>query len=127
MSLETFQMLIDGAWVAASDGQSFESLDPASNAPWALIPEATEADVDAAVKAAHRAQTRGPWAEMTPSARGKCLARLGDLLAANSEALGRVETREDLLHGRGAVRFWQVFLRKGSEARAVYHLSLIHI
>ena len=33
VSLETFQMLIDGAWVAASDGQSFESLDPASNEP----------------------------------------------------------------------------------------------
>ena len=94
MSLETFQMLIDGAWVAASDGQSFESLDPASNEPWALIPKATEADVDAAVQAAHRAQTSGPWAEMTASARGKCLARLGDLLAANSEALGRVETRD---------------------------------
>ena len=31
---------------------------------------------------------------MTASARGKCLARLGDLLAANSEALGRVETRD---------------------------------
>ena len=94
VSLETFQMLIDGAWVAASDGQSFESLDPASNEPWALIPKATEADVDAAVQAAHRAQTSGPWAEMTASARGKCLARLGDLLAANSEALGRVETRD---------------------------------
>ncbi len=94
VSLETFEMLIDGAWVGASDGRTFESLDPASNAPWALIPEATEADVDAAVQAAHRAQTRGPWAEMTPSARGKCLARLGDLLAANSEALGRVETRD---------------------------------
>ena len=94
VSLETFEMLIDGAWVGASDGRTFESLDPASNEPWALIPEATEADVDAAVQAAHRAQTRGPWAEMTPSARGKCLARLGDLLAANSEALGRVETRD---------------------------------
>ena len=67
VSLETFEMLIDGAWVGASDGRTFESLDPASNAPWALIPEATEADVDAAVQAAHRAQTRGPWAEMTLS------------------------------------------------------------
>ena len=57
MSLETYKMLINGQWVDASDGGRFESVDPSTNSPWATIPEATEADVDAAVKAAHLAQT----------------------------------------------------------------------
>ena len=94
MSLETYKMLINGQWVDASDGGRFESVDPSTNTAWATIPEATEADVDAAVQAAHAAQTKGPWSALTPSQRGKMLGKLGDLLAANSEHLGRVETRD---------------------------------
>lgn len=86
------QMLIDGAWVAASDGAAFDSTSPITGAPWARIPEATVADVDRAVRAADRAFTSGPWASMTPSQRGKCLRKLGDLLAERSEELGRAET-----------------------------------
>ncbi len=90
--IKTYQMLIDGAWVEASDGETFASVNPTTGQVWAQIPEATEQDVDRAVRAAHRAFTSGPWADMTPSARGKCLRRLGDLLAEQSENLGRIET-----------------------------------
>lgn len=86
-------MYVDGAWVAASDQGAFDSRDPASGTVWASVPEATEADVDRAVQAAHAALS-GPWGQMTPSARGKCLARLGDAMAAASEELGRIETRD---------------------------------
>jgi (Z)-2-((N-methylformamido)methylene)-5-hydroxybutyrolactone dehydrogenase len=86
------QMLIDGAWVAASDGGRFDSISPISGQTWARIPEATWADVDRAVRAADRAFTSGPWATMTPSQRGRCLRKLGDLLAEKSEDLGRTET-----------------------------------
>lgn len=88
------RMLIDGEWLDASDGGSFESVSPVTGAPWARIPEATAADVDRAVRAADRAFNRGQWAEMTPSQRGKCLRRLGDLLAERSEQLGRAETMD---------------------------------
>jgi len=86
-------MLIDGQWVQASDGGRFDSMNPATDTVWARVPEATEADVDRAVRAADAA-LRGPWGEMTPTARGKCLRALGDLLAAHSEELGRVETTD---------------------------------
>lgn len=89
-----YEMLIDGAWVGASDGVTFNSVDPSTDQVWATIPEATAVDVDRAVQAAHAAMYDGPWASMTPTARGKCLARLGDLLAQNSEELGRVETKD---------------------------------
>ncbi|MBL9046466.1 MAG: aldehyde dehydrogenase family protein, partial [Tabrizicola sp.] len=55
-------MLIDGDWVAASDGAVFESTSPITGKPWARIPEATGADVDRAVRVADRAFTSGPWA-----------------------------------------------------------------
>jgi len=90
--MQSYRMLIDGAWVDASDGGSFVSVNPATQAGWAHVPEATAEDVDHAVRAADRAVKEGPWAAMTPTERGHCLRRLGDLLAAESEALGRIET-----------------------------------
>lgn len=90
---EHFQMLIDGLWVDAADGARFDSVNPATGQVWATIPEATEHDVDRAVRAADTA-LRGAWGQMTPTARGKCLRALGDLLAENSEGLGRVETED---------------------------------
>ena len=64
--LQRYQMLIDGEWVDASDGRTFDSINPASGAVWSKVPEATASDVDRAVRAAHRAFTSGPWTAMTP-------------------------------------------------------------
>jgi acyl-CoA reductase-like NAD-dependent aldehyde dehydrogenase len=91
-TLKSYQMLIDGQWVDAEDGGSFESVNPAIGKVWARIPNATERDVDRAVRAAHRAFVDGPWSRTTATERGKLLRRLGDLLADRSEALGRMET-----------------------------------
>jgi acyl-CoA reductase-like NAD-dependent aldehyde dehydrogenase len=90
--MKHYQMLIGGEWGGASDGATFETANPSTGEIWATAPEATAADVDRAVRAAHEAMTTGPWAMMTPTARGKCLSALGDLLAEKSEGLGRVET-----------------------------------
>ena len=90
--LVRYRMLIDGAWVDAGDGGTFESMNPATGEPWAIIPEATAADVDRTVQAAHRAFTEGPWSRTTPTERGRYLRRLADLLADRSEQLGRTET-----------------------------------
>jgi acyl-CoA reductase-like NAD-dependent aldehyde dehydrogenase len=90
--IKHYRMLIDGAWVGASDGKTFESVNPTTGQVWAMIPEATAEDVDRAVRAADRAFSEGAWPAMTPTQRGQCLRRLGDLLADTSEALGTVET-----------------------------------
>ena len=90
--IQNYQMLIDGAWVDASDGQTFNSINPATGKVWAKVPEATAEDVDHAVRAADRAFNDGPWASMTPTERGHCLRRLADLLAEQSEDLGRTES-----------------------------------
>ena len=93
-AVTAYQMLIDGQWVDASDGARYDSVDPATGDVWASMPEATSDDVDRAVRAAEAAGISGSWGSMTPTERGKCLRRLGDLLADASETLGRIETRD---------------------------------
>ncbi|MDM8168353.1 aldehyde dehydrogenase [Roseovarius sp.] len=92
--MEEYSMLIGGQWVAASDGGRFETVNPATGKAWATAPEATAEDIDRAVKAAHAACYEGPWSRMTPTERGRCLRKLGDLLADRSEELGEIETRD---------------------------------
>jgi aldehyde dehydrogenase (NAD+) len=89
--IQTYQMLIDGAWVDSSDGQTFASINPTTGQVWARIQEATGDDVDAAVQAADRAFNIGPWSTMSATERGHCLRRLADLLSEKSEELGRIE------------------------------------
>ncbi len=90
--IRTYKMLIDGAWVDAADGAVFDSINPTTGQVWSKIPEATAEDVDRAVRAAHDAFLTGPWAKMTPTERGKCLRKLAELLADQSEELGRTES-----------------------------------
>ena len=90
--LKSYQMYINGEWVDAKDGKTFESVNPSTGNSWAIIPEAGETDVDAAVQSAHRAFSDGPWPKMTATERGKLLRRLADILAEHSETLGHSET-----------------------------------
>ncbi|PDS46115.1 carnitine dehydratase [Rhizobium anhuiense] len=90
--MRRFQHYIDGEF---SDGEaSYPSIDPASGAVWAEMPEAREGDVDRAVNAADRALYEGPWPKMTATQRGKLLYRLADLVAANAQVLAELETRD---------------------------------
>ena len=90
--LKRYQMYINGEWVDAENGTTFTSVNPATGETWAEVPEASEADVNRAVEAAHRAFSEGPWSTLTPTARGKMLRRLAEILAEHSEPLGRCET-----------------------------------
>ncbi len=90
--MDRFAQYIDGAF---EEGPAmFESLDPATGAPWAQMPLAGAAEVERAVAAAHRAFLSGPWPAMTASARGKLLHRLADLVQAAAPRLAALETRD---------------------------------
>ncbi|MFT3688689.1 aldehyde dehydrogenase [Paenirhodobacter sp.] len=90
--MEQFDLYIDGAFTPGA--ARFESRDPSTGTPWALIAEARAAEVDAAVAAAKRAFRSGPWPAMTATARGKLLHRLADLVQAAAPELARIETRD---------------------------------
>lgn len=90
--MQRFQQYIDGAF---EDGSArFDSVDPATGAVWASMPEAREADVDRAVKAAEQALWNGAWPATTATARGKLLYKLADLVQANAQRLAELETRD---------------------------------
>ncbi len=91
--MQQFQCYIDGRF---SNGEArFQSVDPATGAAWAQMPESRTADVDRAVEAAHQAlHGGGRWARMTATQRGKLLYRLADLIAASVRRLAELETRD---------------------------------
>ena len=93
--MQTYQHFIDGEYVEPVKAAYFDSIDPYRGEPWARIPRGTAEDVDRAVLAAKRAMTKGPWASMTPSQRGKLMRKLGDLVAANAERLAAIEVRDN--------------------------------
>ena len=90
--MQKYQHYINGEWSDAADGGTVVSINPANEEPWAQAPAATEDDVNRAVEAAKSALFDGPWSKMTPTARGKLLYRLGDLVAQKAAHLGDIET-----------------------------------
>src|SRR5208337_746139 len=93
--MQKYQVYINGASADPSSNQWFESYNPFTGEPWALIPQSNEEDVDKAVRSAHAALTQGPWAAMTPSRRGLLLHKLGDLIARAARRLAEVEVRDN--------------------------------
>lgn len=94
-ALVTYQAYIDGKWVNAKSGKTFQSNDPYTGEPWALIPECDTADVNRAVEAAARAFETGPWPRMTPTARGKVMRRIAELTDKYAERLAQIEVRDN--------------------------------
>jgi aldehyde dehydrogenase (NAD+) len=88
-------MYIGGEWVAPSAGEWFESYNPFTGEPWALIARGNARDADQAVRTAHAAFTEGPWPQMTATQRGALLRKLGDLVAANAQRLAELEVLDN--------------------------------
>jgi aldehyde dehydrogenase (NAD+) len=93
--LTKYQTVIAGRWVDSASGEFFETDNPYTGKPWALIPRCAADDVDRAVKAAHKAFTSGEWPKLTASKRGALLRRLGDLVAEHSKFLAEIEVRDN--------------------------------
>jgi phenylacetaldehyde dehydrogenase len=88
-------MLIDGKWVQAKSGKVFDVQDPATEMLLARVAEGDAADIDAAVRAARRALEQGPWGRMTPSARGRIIHRIGDLILEHLDELAQLESLDN--------------------------------
>jgi acyl-CoA reductase-like NAD-dependent aldehyde dehydrogenase len=91
-TLAPARLYIDGQWVDAKSGATFKTINPATEEPLTEVAEGGAEDIDLAVKAARRAYDSGPWARMSASDRGRILWKIGDLLEANVQEIGRVET-----------------------------------
>ena len=88
------RLLIDGKWVDAKSGKTFETIDPTTGTVLARVAEADAADVDLAVHAA-RAAFEGRWSESKPSERSRLLNRIADLMEAHADELAQLETLDN--------------------------------
>ncbi|HEX5226307.1 MAG TPA: aldehyde dehydrogenase [Bryobacteraceae bacterium] len=88
------QMLIGGKWVNPASGEWFESVNPFTAKPWALVPRGSKADVDQAIAAA-KCAFQGEWRKMTATARGALLRKFGDLVAAEAGRLAEIESTDN--------------------------------
>src|SRR5690349_4502442 len=88
-------MLIDGKWVQAKSGKVFDVQDPATEMLLARVAEGDAADIDAAVRAARKALEQGPWGRMSPSARGRIIHRIGDLILEHLDELAQLESLDN--------------------------------
>ena len=89
--MQTYAMLIDGEWVAAAAGKTFDVMNPATAQVMAKVPEAGTADVDRAVRAARRA-FEGGWRDATAQERGRILLRLAQKMRDELPRLAELET-----------------------------------
>jgi acyl-CoA reductase-like NAD-dependent aldehyde dehydrogenase len=94
-TLTRYKMFIGGEWVEAASHEHFESDNPFTGKPWALIPKGSARDADRAVRAAHTAFTSGEWPKLNASKRGALLRKLGDLIGEKAKFLAEIEVRDN--------------------------------
>jgi aldehyde dehydrogenase (NAD+) len=85
------RMLINGEWVEAACGKTFESRNPATGDLLAMVPEGDKEDIDRAVAAARRAFD-GSWSKFKPYERQRLLLKLADLVEKHFEELSTLDT-----------------------------------
>ncbi len=93
------KLLINGKWVAPKSGKNFESINPATEEVLTLVAEGDKADVDEAVKAARKALD-GKWGQIGPHERARYLFKIAELIDANRDELGELETLDN---GKGVM------------------------
>src|SRR5271156_3857536 len=89
------KLLIDGKWVAAKSGKTFETINPANEEILALIAEGDKADVDAAVKSARKAFEESTWSSITPHQRSRYLYKIADLIEQHADQLAELESLDN--------------------------------
>ena len=89
------KLLIDGEFVDAASGKTFETINPATEEKLADIALGGAEDIDRAVIAARRAFEEGAWSKMTPVERQRILYRLGDLILENADELAWLESLDN--------------------------------
>ncbi|ORY57984.1 putative aldehyde dehydrogenase [Leucosporidium creatinivorum] len=86
------QCFINNQWVDALDGETFETLNPATGEKIADVSSGKAADVDAAVKAAREAFNTTWGRNSLPDNRSALLHKLADLIERDQQHLGELES-----------------------------------
>src|SRR5690348_16243736 len=86
------QAFIDGRYVDAASGATFDCINPSTGAVLARVAACDTEDVNRAVASARAAFRKGAWANLAPGKRKKVLQRFADLIDKHGEELALLET-----------------------------------
>lgn len=88
---ERYDLFIDGKWQPSSNKKYFDTINPATEGKLSEVAEATESDVDKAVKAARHAY-ESVWKKMPAKERGKYVFRIARMLQEKARELAIIES-----------------------------------
>ena len=90
------KLLIDGEWVEAASGETFETINPATEEVLAEVAHGQAEDIDRAVAAARRAfADDSPWRRMNASDRGRLIWKISELIEENADELAMLESLDN--------------------------------
>lgn len=87
---KSYGLFIDGEFVDPIEGDSYKTINPATEEVLATVSEGTAADVDAAVKAARKAYTK--WSKLSGAERAKYLYRIARILQERAREFAVLES-----------------------------------
>ncbi len=91
---ESFErMYIDGEWVAAEGGATFDVINPADQSVVARVANGAGPEIQRAVQAAHKAFRE--WSVLAPKDRGQILLGIQELMQERRDELARLVTLEN--------------------------------
>jgi len=121
-SLFRQQAYIDGKWVGADNGQTFDVTNPATGEVIASVPQMGEAEAERAVVGAHKAFKQ--WKRKTAKERAELLQRWYALMQENLDDLAQILTAEQgkpLAEARGELANGTSFVQWfAEEAKRIY-------
>ncbi|MFL6247533.1 MAG: aldehyde dehydrogenase family protein [Thermoanaerobaculia bacterium] len=113
------RLFINGDFVDARSGETFATINPATEETITNVASAGAEDVDAAVQAARAQMEPGSeWQKMKPRDRAKVMWRLADLLTSRAAEIGRIETIDN-----GKPIFESQFVDTPAAAECLYYFA----
>lgn len=83
---------IGGVFVPSRSGETFDAINPATEAIITKVAACDKADINDAVQSARHAFDSGEWSKQAPSQRKKVLCRLGELIAEHGKELALLDS-----------------------------------
>ncbi|NDJ36109.1 MAG: aldehyde dehydrogenase family protein [Chloroflexi bacterium] len=110
-----YHLYINGQWTPSASGQTFETVDPATEEPIATVARGTAEDINQAVEAA-RAPFAGGWWRTKPPAPARLLYDMARAIERHAGELAELETRDSgkplnrsLAEVRSSARYFEFY------------------
>lgn len=91
-TVQNAQLFIDGEYIDAISGETFDSINPATNEVLATVAMGGAEDAKLAIDVAQRTFESGVWSKMPVEERSRILCKMSDLILEHVEELAHVET-----------------------------------